>query len=199
MIGYLRGRLALKKPPHLLIDVSGVGYEIDAPMSTFYGLPNVGEQVALHTHLVVREDAHMLYGFGTEQERHLFRTLIKISGVGAKLSLTILSGISVDGFLRCVDEEDSRTLTQLPGVGKKTAARLIVEMRDRIQAEELIAPGGVQISGETRGGALGEAFGALVALGYKPAEVTRMLKDLDAEDTSTEELIRKALQNTLKR
>ena len=151
MIGYLHGKLAFKKPPHLLIDVGGVGYEIDAPMSTFYGLPSVGEQVALHTHLVVREDAHMLYGFGTEQERHLFRTLIKISGVGAKLGLTILSGISVEGFLRCVDEEDAGTLVQLPGVGKKTAARLIVEMRDRIKADELISHSGVKMTGGVRG------------------------------------------------
>ena len=199
MIGFLRGRLVVKRPPHLMIDVNGVGYELDAPMSTFYGLPEVGEEVALHTHLVVREDAHTLFGFATETDRKLFRTLIKISGVGAKLALTILSGISVEGFLRCVEEEDSATLVQLPGVGKKTAARLIVEMRDRIKAEELLSSSTGKPGVVVSQGSQGEAFGALVALGYKPAEVTRMLKGLDSENLATEELIRQALQNTLKR
>ncbi len=199
MIGFLRGRLVIKKPPHLLIDVNGVGYELDAPMSTFYGLPEVGTEVALHTHLLVREDAQTLYGFATETDRKLFRTLIRISGVGAKLALTILSGISVEGFLRCVEEEDSATLVQLPGVGKKTAARLIVEMRDRIQAEELLSSSSDKQGLAVSHGSQGEAFGALVALGYKPAEVTRMLKGLDSDNLATEELIRQALQNTLKR
>lgn len=199
MIGFLRGRLVVKKPPHLLLDVNGVGYEVDAPMSTFYGLPQTGEEVSLHTHLVVREDAHTLYGFGSEQERTLFRTLIKISGVGAKMGLTILSGISVEAFLRCVEEEDAGTLTQLPGVGKKTAARLIVEMRDRIKQDELTGSSAASPVVTGRSGAQSEAFGALVALGYKPAEVTRMLKGLEDEDLEAEDLIRKALQNTLKR
>ena len=134
MIGHLRGRLAAKHPPQLLIDVGGVGYEVEAPMSTFYGLPAVGAEVSLHTHLVVREDAHVLFGFGTERERSLFRELIKVSGVGPRIALGILSGISVDDFHRCVEASDAASLTRVPGIGRKTAERLIVEMRDRLKA-----------------------------------------------------------------
>ena len=134
MIGHLRGRLAAKHPPQLLIDVGGVGYEVEAPMSTFYGLPALGADVSLHTHLVVREDAHVLFGFGTERERSLFRELIKVSGVGPRIALGILSGVSVDDFHRCIESNDAASLTRVPGIGRKTAERLIVEMRDGLKA-----------------------------------------------------------------
>ena len=134
MIGFLRGKLAAKHPPALLLDVNGVGYEVEAPMSTFYGLPGVGSDVSLFTHLVVREDAHVLFGFGTERERALFRELIKVSGVGPRIALGILSGASVDEFHRCVEAQDTAALTRIPGIGRKTAERLIVEMRDRLKA-----------------------------------------------------------------
>ena len=198
MIGFLRGKLAAKHPPALLLDVNGVGYEVEAPMSTFYGLPGVGSEVQLHTHLVVREDAHVLFGFGTERERSLFRELIKVSGVGPRIALGILSGATVDEFHRCVEAEDAAALTRIPGIGRKTAERLIVEMRDRLKA----LAGGVPF--EPRGPAGGpapttpnphaEAFSALVALGYRPPEVTRLLQKVDPAVTSTEELIRHALR-----
>ncbi|HVN41877.1 MAG TPA: Holliday junction branch migration protein RuvA [Steroidobacteraceae bacterium] len=195
MIGHLRGRLAAKHPPQLLVEVGGVGYEVEAPMSTFYGLPGVGAEVSLHTHLVVREDAHVLFGFGTERERSLFRELIKVSGVGPRIALGILSGVSVDEFHRCVETQDVASLTRVPGIGRKTAERLIIEMRDRLQA--LSGPS----TGALPGGAVApispqaEAFSALVALGYKPAEVTRLLQKVDPSATTTEELIRHALRN----
>ena len=195
MIGHLRGRLVLRKPPLLIIDVAGVGYEVEAPMSTFYALPETDGEITLLTHLVVREDAHQLFGFGSEGERRLFRSLIRISGVGAKMAVAILSGISVDGFIRCVHEEDTASLVRVPGVGKKTAERLIVEMRDRITDSELSA---ATAAGGDRDGAsrpAGEAFSALVALGYKPTEVTRMLKTVDTSDLPTEEIIRRVLQS----
>jgi len=195
MIGFLRGRLAAKHPPQLVVDVGGVGYEIEAPMSTFYGLPSVGAEVSLHTHLVVREDAHVLFGFGSERERSLFRELIKVSGVGPRLALGILSGISVDDFHRCVETNDVATLIRVPGIGRKTAERLMIEMRDRLKGL------GGPTSGGLPGGVAGtaaspqaEAFSALVALGYKPAEVTRLLQKLDPSVTSTEEMIRHALR-----
>ncbi len=164
MIGFLRGRLAVKHPPLLVVDVAGVGYELEAPMSTFYDLPAVGEEVYLLTHLLVRDDAHVLYGFGSEGERRLFRSLLRISGVGAKMALGILSGISVDGFRRCVLAEDSATLVKVPGIGKKTAERLIMEMRDRLDAEQGAGAAGPADS-VTAGSAGGEAYDALVALG----------------------------------
>jgi len=197
LIGFLRGRLAAKHPPVLLMDVGGVGYEIEAPMSTFYGLPAVGTDVTLHTHLVVREDAHILFGFGTERERSLFRELIKISGVGPRIALGILSGASVDEFHRCVEAQDAASLTRIPGIGRKTAERLIIEMRDRLQA--LATGQSFEIRGPTGTGApapspQAEAFSALVALGYKPPEVTRLLQKVDPSVTTTEELIRHALR-----
>jgi len=195
MIGFLRGRLTAKHPPQLLIDVGGVGYEVEAPMSTFYGLPPTGADVSLFTHLVVREDAHVLFGFGTERERRLFRELIKVSNVGPKLALALLSGMSVDSFLVCIEAQDADTLVRIPGVGRKTAERLLIEMRDRIRNV-----GGVSAAPVTEGlpgtgnGAQAEAFSALVALGYKPAEVTRLLKSVDPAAKTTEDLIRGALQ-----
>jgi holliday junction DNA helicase RuvA len=197
LIGFLRGRLAAKHPPVLLLDVGGVGYEVEAPMSTFYGLPAVGVDVTLHTHLVVREDAHILFGFGTERERSLFRELIRISGVGPRIALGILSGASVDEFHRCVEAQDAASLTRIPGIGRKTAERLIIEMRDRLQA--LATGQSFQVRSAAGAGTpapspQAEAFSALVALGYKPPEVTRLLQKVDPAVTTTEELIRHALR-----
>ena len=198
MIGHLRGKLAAKHPPLLLIDVGGVGYELEAPMSTFYGLPAVGAEVTLLTHLVVREDAHILFGFGTDRERSLFRELIKVSGVGPRIALGILSGASVDDFHRSVDTQDVAALTRIPGIGRKTAERLIVEMRDRLKA--LGGASFAPSAGGTRAAASpqSEAFSALVALGYKPAEVTRLLQSLDPSVVTTEEMIRHALKAAAK-
>lgn len=193
MIGSLRGRIAVKQPPQLVVDVGGVGYEVEAPMSTFYELPETGAEVTLFTHLVVREDAHTLYGFASESERGLFRQLIKVSGVGARMAVGILSGISVDGFVRCVREGDAQALTRVPGVGKKTAERLVVEMRDRIDAGSPAAAAAGLTSPESRE-PRDEAYGALIALGYRPAEVDRLLKKVDAEGRTSEEIIRAALQ-----
>lgn len=188
MIGFVRGQLVSKSPPQLTIDVGGVGYELEAPMSTFYTLPATGTSVHLLTHLVVREDAHILYGFATEDERRLFRSLLRVSGIGPKIALAILSGVSVEGFAHCVQNQDAAALTKIPGVGRKTADRLLVEMRDRLEA--LVVPAGAQT---VLGDSQGEAFGALVALGYKPAEASRMLKAAGTKG-STEEIIRRALQ-----
>src|SRR5688572_33241796 len=136
MIGFVRGKLVVKAPPHLTVDVGGVGYHLEAPRSTFYTLPAVGSDVRLLTHLVVREDAHILYGFGTQEERALFRNLLKVSGVGPKIALAILSGVSVEGFATCVKLQDTAALTRIPGVGRKTAERVLMEMRDRLEALE---------------------------------------------------------------
>jgi len=196
LIGFLRGRLAAKHPPSLVVDVGGVGYEVEAPMSTFYGLPSVGAEVMLHTHLVVREDAHVLFGFGTERERSLFREVIKVSGVGPRIALAILSGISVDDFNRCVEADDADTLVRVPGIGRKTAERLIIEMRDRLKVLAGPAAGG-GLAGAPSGAQpspQSEAFSALVALGYKPAEVTRLLQKVEPSVTTTEEVIRHALR-----
>jgi holliday junction DNA helicase RuvA len=190
VIGFLQGRLASKRPPWLTLDVAGVGYELEAPMSTFYQLPDIGAPLRLVTHLVVREDAHVLYGFSTESERILFRSLLKVSGIGARIALGILSGMSVEGFYRCVRDKDLVSLTRVPGVGRKTAERLLVEMADRLPEADLNAGNGKPPSA----GAEGEAQGALLTLGYKPSEVARMLKDLDVATLTTEELIREALR-----
>jgi holliday junction DNA helicase RuvA len=201
MIGFLRGKLVAKQPPQLVMDVGGVGYELDAPMSTFYNLPAVGSELSLFTHLVVREDAHILFGFGSDRERRMFRELLKVSGVGPKLALGLLSGISVDSFLLCIEAGDADTLVKVPGVGRKTAERLIVEMRDRAKAFGEIAfavAGGGAPEQIGSNGAQAEAFGALVALGYKPMEITRLLKSIDASVTTTEELIRHALKAATK-
>ncbi|QSA95802.1 Holliday junction branch migration protein RuvA [Methylococcus sp. EFPC2] len=200
MIGFLRGVLVSKKAPSLLLDVRGVGYELDAPMSTFFRLPAVGEEVLLHTHLVVREDAHSLFGFHSESERALFRSLIKVSGVGAKLALGVLSGISAEDFQRSVQNGDSATLTRLPGIGKKTAERLVIELRDRLPAFEsgaLPASSGAKLSSvETPAQ---EAVSALIALGFKPQEAAGMVKAIPAEGKSSEDLIRLALQGAAKK
>ncbi len=192
MIGRLRGRLVRKSPPALIVDVGGVGYELEAPMSTFYHLPEVGSEVELHTHLVVREDAHLLYGFATEDERRLFRDLLRVAGIGPKIGLALLSGIDVPTFLVCVEAQDVDALVRIPGIGRKTAERLLVEMRDRIRALGELPSAGRRL--DTAAGAEAQAYAALVALGYRPAEATRLLKSVDGEGAGTEELIRRALQ-----
>jgi len=193
MIGFLRGVLAHKAPPFLLIDVNGVGYELEVPMSTVFRLPDLGSRVELRTHLVVREDAQTLFGFSTEEERGLFRNLLKVNGVGAKLALTILSGISVDGFAQCVRNEDKATLVRLPGVGRKTAERLILDMRDRIDAA---SPGAIGKPVTAVAGSVPrtEAFNALASLGYKPGEAQKMLDAVDTDGQSTEDILRQVLR-----
>ncbi|MFV1983197.1 MAG: Holliday junction branch migration protein RuvA [Thiohalomonadales bacterium] len=200
MIGRLHGILAEKQAPHLLIDVNGVAYEVDAPMSTIYQLPNIGEKVQIFTHLVVREDAQLLYGFFTNLERQFFRTLIKVNGVGAKLAITILSGISADEFAETVQQADAIALTKLPGIGKKTAERLIIEMRDRLkewyQADSNSSysdAGKVTIKDAKR-----EAESALVALGYKAQEAVRMISRIETKDLDSENIIRNALKASIK-
>ncbi|AOM01442.1 Holliday junction branch migration protein RuvA [Cobetia marina] len=198
MIGRLTGRLLEKQPPHLVLDVQGVGYELEASMNTLLGLPAVGEDCQLFTHLVVREDAQLLYGFGKEPERRLFRELIKISGVGPRLALAILSGMEQADFIRCVHDEDSRALTRLPGVGKKTADRLIIEMRDRLKHWTIPQDDGLSEMARASQPQppvthpLADAEAALVALGYKPVEAAKMLSGLET-GASTEALIKAAL------
>lgn len=199
MIGFVRGRLISRHPPQLLIDVQGLGYELDAPMTTFYDLPEVGSEVALYTHLVVREDAHTLYGFARLAERSLFRDLIKISGVGPRLALAILSGMNAAAFIQCVQAGDSAALTRVPGVGKKTAERLVIELRDRLSDRRQDVALTAEPGAEGRSAdAVEEAVSALVALGYKPQEASRMVRAVAAPSQSSEEMIRQALQGTVR-
>ena len=200
MIGTLTGVLAFKSPPHLLLEVGGVGYEVEAPMTTFYNLPAVGERTRLLTHLVVREDAHVLYGFATVEERTLFRNLLKVSGVGPRIALAILSGGTAATFAHAVREKDVAALTRIPGVGRKIAERLIVEMRDRLDEPGVVPAAGAVGTGAAVQGAEAEAYGALVSLGYKPVEATRLLKGVGAGSASlsTEELIRRARQSAVR-
>jgi Holliday junction DNA helicase RuvA len=193
MIGSLIGLIKEKKPSLLLLEVNGVGYEIHVPLSTSFQLPKNGESAYLLTHLVVREDQHTLYGFATEEERKLFRTLIKISGVGAKMALTILSGINVNGFVQSVINEDIDTLVHLPGIGKKTAERLIVEMKDRIEGitDNLES----SASSTSENSTVIEARNALVNLGYKNNEAKKILDNIDTKGLSVEELLRQALKS----
>ena len=199
MIGFLRGVLREKQPPALLLDVQGVGYEIEAPMTTFYDLPAIGEPVTLFTHLAVREDAHILYGFSKQSERSLFRTLIKVNGVGAKLALAILSGMEAGQFAACIQAGDTAALIRLPGIGKKTAERLVVEIRDRLADWE--TPASAPESGASAGPDLSnpveEAVSALIALGYKPQDASRMVRAIDSKALTTEDIIRTALQTTV--
>lgn len=201
MIGFVRGKLAVKAPPFLVLDVQGVGYEIEAPMTTFYDLPVVGQEVKLYTHLVVREDAHILFGFSSESDRLLFRTLIRVNGVGPKLALVILSGLSAEDFQHCIGRNDVQALVRLPGVGKKTAERLIVEMRDRLPALGLAST--ERIDGHTSSFELTaspkqEAISALISLGYKAQEANKMVGNVALENASCEEIIRLALQDKIK-
>jgi Holliday junction DNA helicase RuvA len=202
LIGRIKGTLLNKQPPELLVDVHGVGYEMEAPMSTFYQLPAAGEDVTLHTHLVVREDAQLLYAFYSIAERRLFRDLIRINGVGPKLGLTILSGISARDFARAVQEGDAAALTGLPGVGKKTAERLIVELRDKLSDD--IAPVSDDSVAKTAANngyqpsPVSDAVSALTALGYKAQEASRMVRAVDAAGLETEAIIKAALQGAVK-
>ena len=190
MIGSLKGTLLSKRPPWLTVDVGGVGYELEAPMSTFYRLPEPGKPLSLITHLIVREDAHALYGFSTEAERLLFRNLLKVSQVGARVALGVLSGMSVEGFYQCVRNKDLVSLMKIPGVGRKTAERLLLEMADRLPENTKESASALP----AKSGSEGEAQGALLALGYKPSEVMKMLRDLDGARFSTEDMIREALR-----
>ena len=204
MIGYLRGRVLQKQPPFLLLDVHGVGYEVEATMATFYDMPDSGGEFALYTHLVVREDAQLLYGFASETERSLFRALIRVSGIGARLALAILSGMSVNDFIRCVRARDAAALTRLPGVGKKTAERLIVEMADRLaDGPDVPAAGRVNLQGAATAAGedpVADAVSALITLGYKPAEASRMIRAVASDtDGNREALIKAALQASISR
>jgi Holliday junction DNA helicase RuvA len=198
LIGRLSGTLLEKQPPGLVVDVHGVGYELEAPMSTFYQLPPPGEAVVLFTHLVVREDAQQLYGFYQDADRQLFRVLLKVSGIGARMALAILSGMSSSDFAACVQAEDSAALVRVPGIGKKTAERLIIEMRDRLAKLDL--GGDVPLSGASpvvvarADTPVSDAVSALSALGYKPQDAVRMVKAVSAQGMSSEEIIRAALK-----
>lgn len=202
MIGRLAGKLLHKQPPDVLLDVNGVGYEVQAPMSTFYQLPAIGAGVSLYIHMVVREDAQLLYGFIDDRDRQLFRTLIKVNGVGPKLALTILSGIEVGQFVACVQNGDAASLIKLPGVGRKTAERLLVEMRDRLKdwaPQELAASAAGAAAPPGTSPLLQDAESALVALGYKPVEASRAVSAVYSDTIdSSEELIRQALKAMVK-
>ncbi len=202
MIGRLRGVLLERKPPELLLDVNGVGYELEASMSTFYALPETGAEVTLHTHLVVREDAQLLYGFATEGERRMFRALIRVRGVGAKLALAILSGMSAEDFVCCINDENTSALVRLPGVGKKTAERLIVEMRDRLSEWDTFTPAPSSLSGEGAEAVAdshSEAVHALISLGYRPQEASRLVHAVEgADELGSEEVIRLALKQSVR-
>ncbi|WPC73119.1 Holliday junction branch migration protein RuvA [Vibrio porteresiae] len=202
MIGRLRGILIEKQPPEVLIEVGGVGYEVQMPMSCFYELPNVGEEAVIYTHFVVREDAQLLYGFNTVKERALFRQVIKANGVGPKMGLAILSGMTASQFVSCVEREDISTLVKLPGVGKKTAERLVVEMKDRLKgwgAGDLFTPAtdAAPIDSFPAGeqSAEEEAVSALLALGYKPAQASKVVSQIAKPGMSSEQLIRDALKS----
>jgi Holliday junction DNA helicase RuvA len=194
MIGRLRGTLAYKSPPWLVIDVNGVGYELEAPMSTFYDLPDVGREVALFTHYAQKEDSVSLYGFLREGERRLFRDVQKVSGIGAKIALAVLSGVPVDEFARLVQTGDVAALTRIPGIGKKTAERIVVELRDRMADFGSAVAGVAHVPADAQS----EATIALQQLGYKPAEATRMARDAAAAGDDAASIIRKALQSALR-
>ena len=196
MIGRLKGVLVMKAPPALMVDVNGVGYELEAPMSTFYELPELGREVILVIHYAQKEDAVNLYGFQSERERSLFRTLLKVSGIGAKTALSILSGVSADDFARLVANSDITALTRIPGIGKKTAERIVVELRDKLGAGLApVAAGGVKIVAHDP---VAEASAALEQFGYKPAEIAKLLKDAAEPGDSAETIIRKALKAALR-
>lgn len=195
MIGLLRGTILDKQPPHLLLEVQGVGYELEAPMTTFCDLPATGGVVTLYTHLAVREDAHLLYGFAKITDRDLFRYLLRVNGVGARLALTILSGMDAGAFAGCIQAGDTAALVRLPGVGRKTAERLVIEMRDRLDSLagiSLTQPGGA--AARAPASPLEDAVTALIGLGYKPQEASRMVRAIDTAELSSEEIIRTALQ-----
>jgi holliday junction DNA helicase RuvA len=197
MIGRLSGKLVLKAPPQLILDVGGVGYEIEAPMSTFYQLPTVGDHVVLFTHLTVREDAHLLFGFASQQEKSLFRELIKLSGVGPKLALAVLSGVGVDEFWALVRSGDAARLTKLPGVGKKTAERMVLELREKAGASGSSTAQSVSMAG-AMASPLAEARSALEALGYRPAEAIKLTEAFSSDELGTDQIIREALKRAVR-
>ena len=199
MIARLSGILISKQPPLLMIDIGGVGYEVEAPLTVFYDLPELGKPLVLLTHLQIKDDGHTLFGFANEIERRLFRQLLKISGIGAKLALTILSGASSDELSRFVSEGDSASLTRLPGIGKKTAERIIIELRDKL---DYLPAANTGLPGTAAGspkGAASEASHALGSLGFKPQEASRLVQMVAKPDMTAEEIIRLALQSTIKK
>ena len=195
MIGRLKGILVHKQPPWLVVDVNGVGYELEAPMSTFYDLPDIGREVALFTHYAQKEDSVSLYGFLREGERRLFRDVQKVSGVGAKIALAVLSGASVEEFARLLQSGDVAALTRIPGIGKKTSERMLVELRDRAAD---FGTGGGPLAGNIPGDPQSEAVAALQQLGYKPADAARMARDAATPGDDSAAIIRKALQSALR-
>jgi len=202
LIGRIRGTLIEKQPSLLLVDVQGLGYEVEVPFSAAFALSELNKDIVLHTHLVVREDAQLLYGFATIKDRDLFRLLIKINGVGPKLGLTILSGLDSAQLARCVRDEDSSTLVKLPGVGKKTAERLVIELRDKLKDwntpdDDLLAPESpVLVSTESK--VIEDAESALLALGYKPQEASKAVNAIEVEGLSSQQVIRLALKSMMK-
>lgn len=196
MIGRLRGQLLEKQPPSLLLDVGGVGYELEAPMSTFYDLPDIGLEVVLHVHMVVREDAQQLFGFLTLAERSLFRQLIKVSGIGARLALAVLSGMSVTAFRQCLHDGDVAALVRVPGIGKKTAERMVIELRDKVGADSGGGASTVVTSGVSN--PADDAISALVALGYKAAEAAKLVRGMDSDNMTSEQIIREALKGAMR-
>ena len=204
MIGFISGVLVEKDPPQLIVDVNGIGYEVDAPMSTFQQLCALGETIRLFTHFVVREDAQQLYGFYSKDERLLFRTLLKVNGVGPRLALTILSSVDPGDFVRAVLNNDTQSLIRMPGVGKKTAERLVIEMRDKLGDWQQALPQFATHSSATAVGGhastpqrLQDAIAALVALGYKPQEANRLINKVDDGNLTSELLIRQALREMM--
>lgn len=195
MIGRLTGTLLEKNPPQILVDAGGVGYELEVPMSTFYGLPATGSRVSLHTHLAIREDGHFLYGFASEEERGAFRQLLKVSGIGARTALAVLSGLSVNDLAQAVALQEAGRLVKIPGIGKKTAERMIVELRDKAAD---FSGGGSPMAGPLATDPVSEATVALQQLGYKPAEAAKMARDAAAEGDDVATVIRKALQSALR-
>lgn len=201
MIGFLKGSLVSKLPPFLVLNVQGVGYELEAPMATFYDLPEENTEVLLFTHLVVREDAHLLYGFSNRAQRELFRSLLKVSGVGPRVGLAILSTLSTSQFVQCVNQQDTLTLTSVPGIGKKTAERMLLDMRDRISVLDHFDSGDNDVVGgvELNQNPVEDAMGALVALGYKAADANRAIRAVEENNPGRDDLIRNALQFLSKR
>ncbi len=194
MIGSLTGRLQHKQPPNLLIDVGGVGYELEAPMTTFYDLPDTPETVTLHTHLLVREDAQLLFGFSDLRQRELFRSLLKVNGVGPRVALAILSTLSAQEFVNCIASDDSVTLTRVPGIGRKTAERLIVEMRDRIEPHQQSLQASDAVGAVDEQSPVQDAISALVALGYRASDASKAVREVEADHKGRDQLIRNALK-----
>ncbi|QLB44168.1 Holliday junction branch migration protein RuvA [Mannheimia pernigra] len=200
MIGRLQGKIIEKQPPEILLDVQGVGYELLLPMTSFYNLPQIGDETAIFTHLVVREDAHLLFGFSQKQDRSLFRELIKTNGVGPKLALAILSAMSVSQFVTAIEQEELTKLTKIPGIGRKTAERLLVELKGKfkgIEQTDFFVEASDHIIVNHTPDPANEALDALISLGYKPSDAEKMIKKVNKSDATSEQLIREALKNSL--